>query len=37
MMPQHFVAFLSKLSWTDAEAMRQLGIGSHNTLSSYKL
>lgn len=31
-----FTAFLAARGWSDAEAMRQLGIGSHHTLAVYK-
>ncbi len=36
MKAEDFVAFLATMKWSDAEAMRQLGIGSHNTLANYK-
>lgn len=36
MEAEDFNAFLQKMGLSDAEAMRKLGIGSHNTLASYK-
>ncbi len=33
---EDFNKFLREMGWTDAEAMRKLGIGSHNTLAAYK-
>jgi len=36
MKAEDFIAFLAMMKWSDAEAMRQLGIGSHHTLQGYK-
>ncbi|SCB18204.1 hypothetical protein [Rhizobium lusitanum] len=36
MEAEDFKAFLQKMGLSDTEAMRKLGIGSHNTLAAYK-
>lgn len=36
MEAEDFIAFLRVMGWSDAEALRRLGIGSHNTLAGYK-
>lgn len=36
MKAEDFIAFLERMGWSDAEAMRQLDIGSHHTLQRMK-